>query len=523
MVHISEAIKVKVDGRCKCSEGQTVEYQGSPVKTYFVNEISNDIGSGLAPKSLGGSKLKLNAAGRLGSFLSLNMSSVGASAAKGLDKLKSLTGVNKKSQLGLEVGQKSSSALEKANGASSNIVMATEETEDMPDSYTPSTGRDPRIKRWTLKFVDDSLEMEYQAAYIDKCVGKMATSVVFTTFMTLLLFIIDVVVYTKEPAVYIIKSFAFVFEAILFFLVIARLEEPDNQPKWMVHFISWSRSINYQALGPTIILILFATTIPQLTISKGVFGLMAYHYATLHITIMMSAVFDRSRALYISASTYAVVVLILSNLNGNFLSGNSDDKATAVTTWGFIVLMSLALSWIMNRMEYQVRYNYLMKRELIEKKYEIQDIRVKAEKMLYTLLPKEIVMRYDLRRVISKWLILCRLRENPGSIIADNIEEAAILFCNVVNFKTFSEETMVVLNDLVCKFDQALAIYQIEKIKSIGMSKASVGFLNCFLSFDTTLHVGYYFSCASFDVPRRTFRQPHRHHVHGGCRIIRRS
>lgn len=65
-------------------------------------------------------------------------------------------------------------------------------------------------------------------------------------------------------------------------------------------------------------------------------------------------------------------------------------------------------------------------------------------------------------------MIWNRLKENPDSIIADNIEEAAIIFCNISNFKAIDRDSMVVLNDIICKFDQALEIYQIEKIKSIG-------------------------------------------------------
>jgi hypothetical protein len=372
LVHISEAIKVKVENNIKSTQAQTVEYQGSSIKTYFVDEIVFDP----VAKAKADREKQSGQGGRRKSSVFLMLSE----ALSRSTRMLALAG-------GKEGGKKTS------NHEVQKSQVVGHEDDEYLESYMPATGRDPRIGTW-LSFVDSNLETEYQAAYITKCTGKIATSMAFTTFMTFILVLIDFVAYFQEPAVWIVKFTAMLVEFALFNLIIAKYDDAVGKGKWETLWIKWSRSLNYQYVGPFVILLLFITTVPQLTISAGVMGLMAYHYATLHITIMMSAVFDRLRSLHINAATYAVVVMILANLNGNFFAGNEEDRHLAVTTWGFLILMSLALSWITWRMEYQVRRNYLMKRELAERRFEIEDIRVKTEKMLYTLLPKEIVMRY---------------------------------------------------------------------------------------------------------------------------------
>jgi len=363
-VHVSEEMKSRLEQHCRVSEGAFVEYQGTLIKTYIVEgmvEAKRDSTNHLQvsyPHNPFGSRIS----GLFKSFVRL-------------DKSHSM--------------KKMSIDVPTAIKKTATIAEADEEFQ-----FSPPGGRDSRIHRWWLTFLDSDLEKDYQASYIDRCTGKMAISVLFTIFSTFILMMVDVVVYIADPAVYIIKSLAIAVQMLLFILILARYEEFDNQPAWMIRLITCSRALNYNFVGPFIIILLFVTAIPQLTVSAGVLGLMAYHYATLHITIMNSAVFDRSRSTYINVATYSVVIMILGNLNGNFLRGNSDDQSAAVTTWGFIILMNFGLHWITNRMEYQVRQNFLMKRELIEKKYEIEDLRARAEKMLYTLLPKEIVTRY---------------------------------------------------------------------------------------------------------------------------------
>ena len=83
--------------------------------------------------------------------------------------------------------------------------------------------------------------------------------------------------------------------------------------------------------------------------------------------------------------------------------------------------------------------------------------RARADRLLLNILPAPIATRL----------------KNSDSTIADEIPEASILFCDIVDFTTMSsamsaEEVVTVLNELFSRIDSMLDDHSMEKIKTIG-------------------------------------------------------
>jgi class 3 adenylate cyclase len=96
----------------------------------------------------------------------------------------------------------------------------------------------------------------------------------------------------------------------------------------------------------------------------------------------------------------------------------------------------------------------------LEKKRLLDELRVEKERseaLLMNILPRSIVER--MRR--------------GETVIADHIADATILFCDLVDFTALAgqlspEQTVAVLADVFCRFDDLAARYGLEKIKTTG-------------------------------------------------------
>ncbi len=96
----------------------------------------------------------------------------------------------------------------------------------------------------------------------------------------------------------------------------------------------------------------------------------------------------------------------------------------------------------------------------LEKKRLVDDLRIEKERseaLLMNILPRPIVER--MRR--------------GETVIADQIADATILFCDLVDFTMLAgrlppERTVAVLADVFCRFDSLAAQYGLEKIKTTG-------------------------------------------------------
>ena len=54
-------------------------------------------------------------------------------------------------------------------------------------------------------------------------------------------------------------------------------------------------------------------------------------------------------------------------------------------------------------------------------------------------------------------------------MIADKLEHVGVLFCTITNFSVYDSEHMTILNHVVTRLDNLARLYNVEKIKLIGM------------------------------------------------------
>ena len=66
------------------------------------------------------------------------------------------------------------------------------------------------------------------------------------------------------------------------------------------------------------------------------------------------------------------------------------------------------------------------------------------------------------------FLLTARLKKNPDKEISDYIDSAGILFIAIIGFGDTDTRSISILNEIIAKFDQMLALYNVEKIKLIG-------------------------------------------------------
>ena len=88
---------------------------------------------------------------------------------------------------------------------------------------------------------------------------------------------------------------------------------------------------------------------------------------------------------------------------------------------------------------------------------ELSESYERSESLLLNILPSEIAERL----------------KNGATTIADDIEEASVLFCDLVGFTTIAstqtaKETVEMLNGVFVEFDEAIEARGLEKIKTIG-------------------------------------------------------
>ena len=147
----------------------------------------------------------------------------------------------------------------------------------------------------------------------------------------------------------------------------------------------------------------------------------------------------------------------------------------------------MAVLIVRRRMELFSRRNFLMKRTIAESSKELYNLNCRNQHLLRSLLPNRIVercARETLRRcrrfggppVLTA---ACypfvrpggegRLEKEPGRVIADKLEHVGVLFCTITNFSVYDTEHMTILNHVVTRLDNLARLYNVEKIKLIGM------------------------------------------------------
>lgn len=419
-VHISEKTRHRLGNRVVCSPGPTVTCYEATLNTFFVDEILEPPGPATAASSYDeGAK---PAALRKGSAI---LSTAMLSPTEG--------------------GMKSERAMTENTSHNDFIENATKEA-GMIATKKPEISLKSPIRWFDCRFEDDKIETEFQINFVAKCAGKFSVGVGMCIFATIINLCIDVVVFHDPwfwaPVVVVIL--------IQFFVLVVSLSSlhkgvPANS--LLRSFIDLNGMLNGQIMGPVAILLVYIGVLIGLAfVDKHLFQ---YIYSQIYLLLMVSTTFTRLRMVNI-AGTSAFIVISFHLLATIYPELLANYQYMTVPYMGTIVMANVLVT---RRMELYIRTNYLAKKDLVQKKYEIDDMRIKSERMLYKLLPKAVVER---------------LKAAPNKEIADGVSQAGILFCTILNFKQIDPETMTILNDIISKFDRMLAVHEVEKVKTIG-------------------------------------------------------
>jgi len=162
----------------------------------------------------------------------------------------------------------------------------------------------------------------------------------------------------------------------------------------------------------------------------------------------LSMITQRTREFLVWLSATIVLVILAVVLQPWLRSSNNVPFGVSTLFWGInFVNFCLILYWILKAFFHQ-RDTALQL---------LQEEQHKSENLLLNILPADIA----------------RVLKNENRIIADHIEQASILFADVVNFTPMSAslsptELVSLLDEIFSQFDTLVDKYNLEKIKTIG-------------------------------------------------------
>ncbi|ORZ30808.1 hypothetical protein BCR44DRAFT_1488300 [Catenaria anguillulae PL171] len=311
----------------------------------------------------------------------------------------------------------------------------------------------------TRHFRDRYVEMDFQDNYVARCTGKMAFPLIGMTAQALIFMAFDWVVFFPGPTTtqlgLLIASHMSLILVLGFCSLLAMskyIATLDSKLGWAVR---WGAAINFQKAGPIVLFFMWATRMVHATRHN----MSDYLLGQLYPIMMIATLWTRLSSLVLAFSLL-VMVFLGQAFAAFFLLGQS---STQLLWNALLQILTLAGTFtIMRRMETYIRHNYIMKKHLGSKQFEIDDLRIKSERLLYKLLPRPVVAKLKQRSSSSS------PGGGAGSEIAEAVDSAGIIFCTICHFKEMDQASMTVLNDIICKFDGMIAKYDIEKIKTIG-------------------------------------------------------
>ncbi|KAI9220013.1 adenylate and guanylate cyclase catalytic domain-containing protein [Blastocladiella britannica] len=338
----------------------------------------------------------------------------------------------------------------------------------MHQDLVSALGIDYAINYITCRFRDSVLEQDFQENYVLRAPGKTALAVVSMTLVLLVLVAFDWTTFRTSGGGWVVKSYILVpshaFLLSLFGLVsyvtLAKYLTPSAEemggmtiePTGVLGLaVRAARNINPHILCPTLITILFLSRTPFYFMSPVAID---YLYVQALPIFMVSTLWTRIPALTVAIT---LMVLIFATLVAVTLAVPSLQSTDLFWMSLYLLAMLLITYFVMRKMEIYIRQNYILKKGLAQKQYEIDDLRIKSERLLFKLLPRPAVL------VLKERLSRADIGE-----IAESVESAGIMFCSICSFKHMDQASMRILNDIICKFDALLAKYGIEKIKTIG-------------------------------------------------------
>jgi hypothetical protein len=345
-VHISEPVRKRLEGKCLFDDGPDVEYEGETIKTYFVKEVINR--------------------GNLNSTLEEKQDLENPFATR---------------------RSTNSGRLQKDESLSSFSAIR----------LLSDKRNEKRIHRFYGWFIDQELEEEYQASCVSRNTRKMVGSYALVVVFAFIIFLINITAFLRKPEAYWMSllGFTICFVVFIYLLLRWRAFQIGDRPILQAMY-QQSTFIKFQVLGPASIIILFIVAISQVIRSSTTMSAdLGYHRPTISLLLVLCCVFPRLYSFYMICSTFAVV--LFDNLILAILLKTGGQSSTVWMQFAANVT-ACALGWIAvviisSRFEYIVRKDFLKKKDLLEHKYEVADLRARTEQLLYKLLPRDVIMR----------------------------------------------------------------------------------------------------------------------------------
>jgi hypothetical protein len=482
-VHVSLVTFLKVKNHCTFDEGPRISLFGKEIPTYFVLEMKDSTKPIL--KTVAASPIeekKMHSAQSVQSS-QLSLSNRPRTASTPAQTISSNKGTLIKPGVSMETSLKESPVdAERAKGDS-----------ESPDFLLRLTENDKDLHFFSCRFVDPYLEQDYQENYVARCQGKMSFAMIATIIVTALLNILDyIVVLPFTPSSIALFFFSHlisvIFQVPFLFIAFSKFVPEKSLgnsrlSKWLkdhlADAVKLGKNINYQYVGPTLLVVVFITRLFHL---DRVYLRENYFYSEMYTLMILATLWTRLSALYLSATLFFITAIMLAIVQ------IEKDFAYVI---GYQIAVLVAAYFVMRRMEKNIRRNFILKRSLAQKQFEIEDIRLKSERLLFKLLPRAVVNQLKMRSLNA-----------AGGEIAELVESAGIMFCTICHFKEVNAGSMTILNDIICRFDNMLALYEIEKIKTIGKSfthltHTTIGIFQLHMLTQINIFVGPIYMCCS--------------------------
>ena len=307
------------------------------------------------------------------------------------------------------------------------------------------------LNRWIVGFRDPIMEFTYQMSYVRQCGGKFGIAVVVLICVFLLILGARFLTGYESPVFLIDVSFVLFLLSLIAIIASAPywVEVFDTPFAYTISRVCFALS-RFQILGPVcFLLVFFGATFDSYLCSDPTCPF-EFTISSVYVILLTCTAFIRLRSLWTSltALVIAVTFIVLGFTVKSSVFGRYYPSAIP-----YMTAIVVAVALINRRMDLAIRRNYIMKRSVAEKAHEVDALREKSEMLLKNLLPRPIIER---------------LKAEPRRIIADNISEAAILFCSIPDFTEFNAETVKILNEIVCQFDRVCEMCDVDKVKTIG-------------------------------------------------------
>lgn len=398
MVHVSEKTKDRLEGFCDFKPGPRVAVSPEQeINTFFVHKILVDMESLLLPTNS-------------------TVADFSSSPTRDTFHAKSIAqNHSPPSTFNFPPQPSIRSSISTQSPFATTVPKSITQAVRMTLDQAPSLGRTKTSNLTVISpaaihpfwntFGDHDTEMEYRCSYLSKCSSQMMNALwqcfYTTAIMTTMLLVVFPSPAGSSTSYLSFLSMVGVEGVVLgaFGLMCAGFLCFEEQSEFMLRLVKLGKSINYQTLAPGAVVLIFFGSLAQLNANAEVMSFVVYQFAFMAVVVILSSSFTRIRSFYMSLAVLAVILLFFGSqlARSAYMSSHGYNNNASL-----MLLVMLAIHMLLfvpvtllasNFSEHFVRSNYLINKESIRHKFEIEDVKAKTDKLLFKLLPKEVIQR----------------------------------------------------------------------------------------------------------------------------------